>query len=109
MFKRPDKYNVLTSRRNFMDFFEAHKSPYTDPMTCLGYVVPDFFPGETITDMAEFDRRIGQIRCEHFCLLLGDRDYDSTITGQAKCKAMDTFWRLKGAVPKPGQERPIYP
>ena len=109
MFNRPDKFGITTDRSTFMDFYEAHSKTETDPYTCLGYAVPNFFDDGLGADQKIFEERIKQIRCQNFCLLESGERFPNNTRGRSKCKMIETIWKVRGLGSDRFPNRPSYP
>lgn len=63
MFENPDKYDLITERKCFKDFYEYHKKPESNPYNYLGYAPKSYESIEKYTE------EITSIVCNKFCLL----------------------------------------
>lgn len=67
LFEDPEKYNAVTERKCFKDFYEYHKKPDSNPYSYLGYATEAI--EETACDIEKFNEYIHKERCEHFCIM----------------------------------------
>jgi radical SAM superfamily enzyme YgiQ (UPF0313 family) len=68
---KPEAYGIVTERRTFWDFYRVHADPTTGTFTSLGYYIPGYFekPLDPEDPERDFERRILQLKCDHFCAL----------------------------------------
>lgn len=86
-FENPSRYGIITDRRNFMDFYHVHGGNRADTYSGLGYKLKEYFLDKRDNcTIHEFERRLMQIKCEHFCFLNEDpRLYASPEKGRKEC------------------------
>lgn len=71
----PDKYGIVLSSKSFNDFYQMHseQSEQMDGNSMLkcGYYINNYFkkPLDPNNPEKDFENRIRQIRCKHFCIL----------------------------------------
>ena len=94
----PERFAVVTERRTFRDFHEAHADPDSSPFTSLGYYIPGYFerPLDRRNPLRDFERRMQAVKCRHFCFLHPDpRKGGRPWKGRAFCGLTSTLLRLK--------------
>ncbi len=94
----PELFGIVTDRRSFRDFYEAHSDPNSSPFSSLGYYIPDYFkrPLDPEDPFGDFERRMQGIKCSHFCFLHPDpKKGGSPWKGRAFCRLTSTLLRLK--------------
>jgi radical SAM superfamily enzyme YgiQ (UPF0313 family) len=87
----PDTYGVVTSRKTFANFLEAHSRRTAGTYTDLGYYIPGYFtkPLASENPEADFSKRLQDIKCKHFCFVHPDgRKTSSPFWGRMLCHAM---------------------
>jgi radical SAM superfamily enzyme YgiQ (UPF0313 family) len=67
----PERFGIVTDRRCFRDFYNAHADAETGPFTNLGYYIPDYFdePLDADHPSMDFAARLQSIKCKHFCFI----------------------------------------
>lgn len=68
---QPERFGIVTNRRSFEDFYNAHSDPDQGPFTSFGYYIPDYFekPLDMTRPYDDFATRIQTIKCKKFCFL----------------------------------------
>ncbi len=67
LFENPEKYNAVTERKCFRDFYEYHQKPESNPYSYLGYATEAL--QEAACDIEKFNEFILNKRCQHFCMI----------------------------------------
>jgi hypothetical protein len=67
----PERFGIVTNRRSFIDFYNAHKNPESNTFTSFGYYIPDYFdePLDTDNPYQDFAIRMQTIKCRKFCFI----------------------------------------
>jgi hypothetical protein len=87
----PDKFGIVTSRKTFRDYYEAHGPGGESTYTGLGYYLPDYFrkPLDPRDRAGDFARRLQKLKCRHFCFAHPDaRKSASPFWGRMFCRAL---------------------
>lgn len=87
----PERFGIVTSRKTFRDFYEAHSQQGASAYTDLGYYIPDYFkdPLDPEDAEADFAGRLQKIRCKHFCFAHPDvRKTSSPFWGRTFCRTL---------------------
>ena len=72
-FENPERFNMITDRRCFMDFFKAHGGEKSDTYSGLGYKINDYFGDERDRGgIVEFEAHMQHLKCMEFCFLSAD-------------------------------------
>ncbi|WP_010245790.1 B12-binding domain-containing radical SAM protein [Acetivibrio cellulolyticus] len=104
LFDDPKKYQAVTERTCFKDFYEYHKKPDSNPYSYLGYATESL--KEADCDIEKFSQYIFNERCKKFCTfyikLFGK--FDVPALAQVRCKLIHKKW-LKMGYGKPPLER----
>lgn len=104
LFDEPEKYQAVTERKCFKDFYEYHKRPDSNPYSYLGYATQSLEEAECNID--KFGQYISNERCKKFCTfyikLFGK--FDVPALARIKCSLIHKRW-LKIGFGKPPAER----
>jgi len=67
----PERFGIVTNRRSFNDFYEAHGSPDNNTFSSFGYYIPDYFdtPLDRKDPFKDFARRMQAVKCRKFCFI----------------------------------------
>lgn len=72
-FENPEKYNMVSDRKNLMDFYHAHKGIRADTYSSLGFKINGYFGDERDNGtIADFERHLQHFKCMEFCFLSPD-------------------------------------
>lgn len=72
-YEHPERYNMVTDRHGFMDFYRAHGGPDADTYSALGYKINGYFGDERDEGgIAEFEAHLQHLKCMEFCFLSPD-------------------------------------
>lgn len=104
LFEDPQKYKAVTERNCFMDFYEYHKKPESNPYSYLGYATEAL--EETACDIEKFSDYILQERCRKFCMVNVKLFGRFQLPGFSRliCNLSHKRWRRRG-FGAPSQER----
>jgi radical SAM superfamily enzyme YgiQ (UPF0313 family) len=81
--KDPGKFEAVSNRRNFMDYYVAGSWDESNPYAALGYHLPGYFKDRSrCDDLKTFEGEMQALRCRSFCILRGDA---SPLEGRIKC------------------------
>jgi len=86
----PERFGIVTSRKTFKDFYEAHGRQGESTYTGLGYYIPDYFrnPLDPRDREGDFAERLQKLKCRHFCFIHPDlRKTSSPFWGRMLCRA----------------------
>lgn len=62
-FEKPEKYGIITGRKNFADFYKAHSPGGRGSFASLGYYIPKYFNDERkCRDVDSFERAMGRLK-----------------------------------------------
>jgi len=62
-FESPEKYGIVTTRKNFTDFHKAHSPGGKGSFASLGYYIPEYFCNERkCRDVDSFERAMGRLK-----------------------------------------------
>lgn len=104
LFDEPQKYQAVTERKTFSDFYEYHKKPDSNPYSYLGYATQSLEEAEC--NIEKFGEYIFNERCKKFCTyyvnLFGK--FDVPALARIKCNLIHKKW-LKSGYGKPPTER----
>lgn len=62
----PEKYGITLVRRTLRDFLAEQASPNYSSMSSMGYYPAEYL-GEKVAGLDDFVRRVGDVKCRHFC------------------------------------------
>ena len=67
----PEHFGIVTNRRHFKDFYNAHADAGQGAFTGFGYYIPDFFeePLDPENPYRDFAARMQSIKCRKFCFI----------------------------------------
>ncbi len=67
----PARFGIVTNRKTFRDFYEAHSDGRQNPFTSFGYYIPDYFetPLDPNDPFGDFAARMQAIKCRRFCFI----------------------------------------
>lgn len=67
----PERFGIVTNRKSFNDFYNAHKNPENEPFTSFGYYIPDYFnkPLDANNPYLDFAKRMQAIKCRQLCFI----------------------------------------
>ncbi len=70
-FLEPERFGIITNRRSFNDFYQAHGTGGNDTFTSFGYYIPDYFeePLDEKNPYQDFAQRMQAIKCRKFCFI----------------------------------------
>ncbi|MCG3173590.1 MAG: hypothetical protein GMKNLPBB_01789 [Myxococcota bacterium] len=105
-FERPQDFNMITDRRNFMDFVRSHGGEGADTYSGLGFKILDYFGDERDRGgIHEFTREMQKLKCMDFCFLSPDpRKFVTPEQGRTHC-----FERRKMIAQRRGEPLPEQP
>jgi radical SAM superfamily enzyme YgiQ (UPF0313 family) len=92
IFENPEKYNIISNRSCFMDFYNIHGRTDSGPFTELGYTV------KTLSnDIKEFSDLILNERCKNYCFI-GPKIFGREVRFLSKvmCKLACARWKKRG-------------
>ncbi len=76
MFEDPEKYNIVTQMKSFMDYYNVFGKPGHPTYAFCKYKILDYFGDERDTGTIEdFAKRIQHLKCMHFCFAGGKTAY----------------------------------
>ena len=86
-FERPEAFDMVTDRSNFMDFYRAHGGDRADTYSSLGFKINGYFGDERDEgDIADFERHLQHLKCQQFCFLAKDpRQWNAPEAGRSHC------------------------
>ena len=102
-FEHPERYNMVTDRHNFMDFYRAHGGDRSDTYSGLGYKIANYFGDERDEGgIPEFERHLQHLKCMEFCFLGRDpRFWNSPAQGRKHCFERRSLLAERRGLPKP--------
>lgn len=67
----PERFGIVTDRRCFTDFYNAHSNQDQGAFTSFGYYIPDYFdkPLDSANPFHDFEERMQQLKCRKFCFI----------------------------------------
>jgi len=67
----PERFGIVTDRRCFKDFYNAHSDHNQGTYTSFGYYIPDYFndPLDPERPYHDFANRLQAIKCRKFCFI----------------------------------------
>lgn len=67
----PERFGIVTDRRCFNDFYNAHSEKNQGTFTSFGYYIPDYFdePLDPNNPFHDFAERMQQLKCRKFCFI----------------------------------------
>ena len=93
MHLRPEDYGIVTSLREFVDFYQYHSANET-PFSSSGYWIPNFFAG--VNGQKDFDETLQKVKCRYLCSFHPDPGKSSSPSwGRRWCNLYNLFWRAK--------------
>lgn len=108
-FERPQDFRMLTDRKTFLDFYQAHGGDRADTYSSLGFKIEGYFGDDRDEGgIPEFERHLQHLKCMEFCFLSKDpRDFNAPEAGRQHCleRRQELATRRGHAAP----ERPIGP
>ena len=106
-FESPERFNMVTDRKSFVDFYRAHGGDRADTYSGLGYKIAGYFGDERDEGgIAEFERHLQHLKCMEFCFLGRDpRFWNSPADGRKHCFDRRTMLAERRGTQKPS--RPI--
>jgi len=104
LFENPQKYQAVTERKCFKDFYDYHKRPDSNPYSYLGYATQSLEEGEK--DIEKFSQYIFNERCKRFCtfFVIPFSKFDVPALARNKCDLIHKNW-LKNGYGKPPIKR----
>jgi radical SAM superfamily enzyme YgiQ (UPF0313 family) len=94
----PDHYGIVTDRKTFTDFYNAHAEHGNSTYTSFGYYLPDFFkkPLDMSRPYDDFAERLQKIKCKRLCFLHPNpKKYGKPWQGRLLCTVASTLLKLK--------------
>ncbi|NDY41399.1 radical SAM protein [Dissulfurirhabdus thermomarina] len=95
----PERFGIVTDRRTFRDFHDAHADADRGTYTTFGYYIPDYFerPLDPERPYDDFARRLQRIKCRRLCFLHPNpKKYGKPWQGRLLCSVASRLLRLKG-------------
>jgi len=97
MFENPEKYDAITDRKTFMDFYELHSGKKSDTYSAFGYSLKNYFLDGRSYSTEEFSEMMTKLKCRVFCFLNNDcSSYSSPWFGRFTCTMRSLKFRLAG-------------
>lgn len=86
-FEHPERYDMLTDRHGFLDFYKAHGGDRADTYSSLGFKIHHYFGDERDNGtIADFERELQHLKCMEFCFLAKDpRQWNMPEAGRQQC------------------------
>jgi radical SAM superfamily enzyme YgiQ (UPF0313 family) len=94
----PDHYGIVTDRRTFTDFYQAHGEIGKSTYTSFGYYLTDFFrkPLDMTRPYEDFAERMQKIKCKKLCFLHPNpKKYGKPWQGRLLCLVASNLLKLK--------------
>lgn len=94
----PERYGIVTDRRTFRDFYNAHAEGQASTYDTFGYYIPDYFhrPLSTENPYADFAQRMQAIKCRELCFLHPNpKKYGKPWQGRLMCAVASRLVKLK--------------
>jgi hypothetical protein len=94
----PERFNIVTDRRCFSDFYNAHSDKNQGPFTNFGYYIPDYFdkPLDPVNPFHDFAERMQKLKCRKFCFIHPNpRKSGTPLQGRLFCAVASSLIRLK--------------
>lgn len=72
-FEDPAAFGMITDRKSFMDYYNAHGGDRADTYSSLGYKICGYFGDERDNgSIADFEMEVQHLKCMEFCFLSPD-------------------------------------
>ncbi len=94
----PERFGIVTDRRCFTDFYNAHSDQEHSSFTSFGYYIPDYFeePLDAENPFHDFAERMQQLKCRKFCFIHPNpRKAGKPWQGRLFCAVASRLIRLK--------------
>lgn len=94
----PERFNIVTDRRCFSDFYSAHSDKNQGPFNNFGYYIPDYFdkPLDPVNPFHDFAERMQKLKCRKFCFIHPNpRKSGTPLQGRLFCAVASSLIRLK--------------
>ena len=94
----PKRFGIVTDRRCFTDFYNAHSNQDEGVFTSFGYYIPDYFDEslDSNNPFHDFAERMQQLKCRKFCFIHPNpRKGGKPWQGRLFCAVASRLIRLK--------------
>jgi radical SAM superfamily enzyme YgiQ (UPF0313 family) len=94
----PDRFGIVTDRKNFADFYHAHSDQDQGAYTSFGYYIPGYFekPLDPKNPFHDFAQRMQRLKCSKFCFIHPNpRKAGRPWQGRMFCAVASRLIRLK--------------
>ncbi len=94
----PEKYGIVTNRKTFRDFYEAHSEGINSTYNTFGYYIPDYFkkPLDPARPYEDFADRMQKIKCKKLCFLHPNpKKFGKPWQGRLLCTVASNLLKLK--------------
>lgn len=94
----PEKHGIVTNRKAFKDFYEAHSEGINSTYNTFGYYIPDYFkkPLDAARPYEDFADRMQKIKCKRLCFLHPNpKKFGKPWQGRLLCTVASNLLKLK--------------
>jgi len=94
----PERYGIVTDRRTFQDFYQAHSDGINSTYNTFGYYIPDYFKKtlDQTRPYQDFADRLQKIKCRELCFLHPNpKKFGKPWQGRLLCTVASNLLKLK--------------